>query len=118
MSLANPRLQCKQLGCITVVRLLDRILTGHLAVHQVGGSIRRALDEHDSDNLVLNFARVESVSASIVSQLIELKHIVWNRGGRVVITNLTQQLQEVFTNAGIDSLFVIKNDETEAMLLF
>ena len=119
MSLATQeRLQSKQLGCITVVRLLDRMLTGHLAVHQVGSSIRRTFDEHDSDNLVLNFACVEKVSASIVSQLIELKQIVWNRGGRVVITNLTQQIRDVFTNAEIDRLFVIKNNEAEALMSF
>ena len=114
----SERTQCEQVGHVTVIRVLDNVLTGHLAIEQVSAELQRRLQQYDSAHVVLDFARVEAISRSIISKLVEIKNLLWNRGGRLVITNVSRQLQEATAMTGIDRLFTIKQSEAEILCGF
>ncbi len=113
----QARLQCEQVGRATVIRLLDRRLTGHIAVQQLGEEMRRIIEQYDSALIVLNFARVEMLSSAMIGKLIEFKNRVSERAGRLVLTNVSRQIQDIFDITKIDRMFVLKDDEADALAL-
>ncbi len=111
------RLQYEQVGRATVIRLLDRRLTGHIAVQQLGQEMRRIIDQYESALVVVNFDRVEMLSSVMIGQLIEFKNRVSERAGRLVLTNVSRQVRDVLCITGIDRLFDVRDDEADGLAL-
>ncbi len=113
----HARLQSEQIGRATVIRLLDRRLSGHIAVQQLGEEMGRIIDQHDSELVVVNFDRVEILSSVMIGKLIEFKNRVSERSGRLVLTNMSRQVRDVLCITRIDRLFDVQDDEADGLAL-
>jgi anti-anti-sigma factor len=59
----------------------------------------------DVPDLVLDFAAVDQINSSNLSQLLRLRKLAVDRDSRLMLTNLADSLWAVFLTTGLDKIF-------------
>jgi len=112
------RLEVEDLGDVTVVSFTDRKILDEQNIQVIGEQLFSLVDESGRKKLLLNFGNVEYMSSAALGKLITLNKKVQAAGGRLVLCNIDPQIREVFEITKLDKLFVIRNDEQEALQVF
>jgi anti-sigma B factor antagonist len=112
------RLETVDLGDVTVVSFTDRKILDEQNIQNIGEQLFSLVDESGRKKLLLNFGNVEYMSSAALGKLITLNKKVQSAGGRLVLCNIDASIREVFEITKLDKLFVIKNDEQEALQVF
>lgn len=98
---------------VTVARL-----AGPKLVIDAGGPLYGLVDEGGHGKLLLDFAEIEFLSSAALGVLVALKKKVDAAGGRLKLCRLSPDLLEMFRLTRIADLFVIHQDEREALARF
>src|ERR1700756_3944579 len=112
------RLEVEDIGDVTVVNFVDRKILDEQNIQIIGEQLFSLVDEVGRRKLLLNFGNVEYLSSAALGKLITLNKKVQSAGGRLILCNIDPQIREVFEITRLDKLFVIKNDEQEALQVF
>src|SRR2546423_8620692 len=93
-------------------------LRGEIDLHnspQVRTALLKFLDENKPNKLVLNLGEVPYMDSSAIAVLVEALQKMRKTGGKIYLTNLQSRVKGLLEIARLDSIFVISNDEADAL---
>ena len=105
-------------GNVTVVRFVDRKIIDAANIQEMGDELFGLLDQDSRKQLLLSFASVEFLSSAALNKLIVLDRKVKAAGGKLTLSNLRPEIQEVFAITKLNMLFDIKPNESDALKTF
>jgi anti-sigma B factor antagonist len=108
------RLEVENIGDVTVVCLTDRKILVEQNIQAIGEQLLNLVAE-GGKKLLLNFRNVEYMSSAVLGMLVTLNKKIQQGGGKLVLCSIDPQIREVFAITKLDKLFVIRNDEQEAL---
>jgi anti-sigma B factor antagonist len=103
---------------VTIVRLLDRQILPHENLEQVGEELTQLVESQQPRNLLLDFSAVKFLASTVLGRLLILNRRVKEYGGKIHICSLHADLREIFRLTKLDEVFVIREEEHEAMAAF
>jgi anti-sigma B factor antagonist len=112
------RLEAEEIGDVTVVSFMDRKILDEPNIQIIGDQLFSLVDDSGRKKLLLNFGNVEYMSSAALGKLITLDRKLKAAGGRLVLCNIDPQIREVFEITKLDTVFIIREDEQEALQMF
>ena len=111
----HRRLQLSQVGDVTVVRFVDRKILDEANIQELGQELFQLIEEENRNNLLLNFSSVEFLSSAALGKLIGFDKRVKQHKAELILSNIRPEIYEVFAITKLTKLFVIKDDEADAL---
>jgi anti-sigma B factor antagonist len=118
MSTSTRRLELETLGKVTVASLRDERLVGEHVIHELGEELRGLVAERGRRNIVLNFGRVQALSAAALPVLLHLKNRLEATEGQLRLCCVHPELKQVFDlhrSRKSPPLFEIFDEEERAL---
>jgi len=78
-------------------------------------SVNDALSEKPDCDVIVDFARVEVITSSSISNLLILQNLLAERGRRLILCNVSVITKCVFKVAGIDDVFEFMDNKLTAV---
>lgn len=66
-------------------------------------------------DVIVDLSKVDIVTSSSLSKLLELRRLLDGRGRRLVLCGLSADCEEIFAVAGLDQVFEFAEDKSEAV---
>ena len=111
-------LEIEAVGDVAVVRFTHRSLLGAGLIQRVSAELQRAVEESGYQKLILNFSNVESMTTSMVGQLVLLQQKAKTLDGRLVLCSISPFLFDIFKILKLTKSFTIHADEQTALESF
>jgi anti-anti-sigma factor len=108
-------LEVEHFGARTVGRFVRRTILESAAIEAVGTRLHALVRDEGRRLLVLNFARVESVTSGLFGTFVALQKEVEAGGGRLVFCNVDTFLAEIFRICQLPTQITVYPDEAEAL---
>jgi anti-sigma B factor antagonist len=105
-------------GNVTLVRFVDRKIIDAANIQEMGEELFSLLEQDNRKQLLLSFANVEFLSSAALNKLIVLDRKLKAAGGKLALSNLRPEIQEVFAITRLNQLFEIQPNESEALKKF
>ena len=117
------RLSVQQVNDVTVVRPVDTELIGHVVTQELGEELIRLVEQDKSNRtrpirILLDLSTVRILSSSMLNGLLKLNNAVWRQGGKLVLSSLRPEIQQIMTISHLGGLFHIKPGEAEGLAAF
>lgn len=104
---------------VSVVKFKDHKVMDPSRIEQMGKELLTLVDDdEDSGNVLVNFENVSFFSSAAINKLIVLEKRVRARGGQIRLSNLRPEVRDLFSYANLDSMFQIKDKQTDAIESF
>ena len=87
-------------------------------MEQLGKELLSLADGDDKRNLLINFENVRFFSSQAINKLIVLDKRVKASGGQIRLSNLRPEVRDLFSYTNLDSVFVIREEQSEAIESF
>ena len=68
-----------------------------------------------AEKLLINFENVSFFSSAAINKLIVLEKRMRARGGAIRLSNLRPEVRDLFSYTNLDSMFQIKDEQSEAI---
>lgn len=111
----EPLFSTQDVGKAHIITLLESEIADTYYIDQVVDDIARHVESIDTQRLVVDLRHVTHLSSAALHLLMALKVILDQRDGRMCITNLERDLQEVFRWTKLKSLMPIFETTDEAI---
>jgi anti-anti-sigma factor len=112
----NPDLyEVSEAQGVTVVRFTRRTILEPLAIEALGDRLLGLVREQAGRRLVLDFARVESLTSAMLGKFAALHTAVEEAGGRLVFCNVGDFLRQILTVCNFPQTIPIHADEAAAV---
>jgi anti-anti-sigma factor len=108
-------LEIEQIGNATVAKFTTRRILNEEKIQAINGQLCGLGHEAGPGAVVLNFDRVERLSAAVISQLLTLQRQIQARGGRLVLCAIKPEVNEIFKILRLAPFFTVYTDEQEAL---
>ena len=105
-------------GDICVVRLLDSRIVDDMNIYELGTELFSLVEKDGHVKVLLNFANVDFLSSAALGKLIMLYKKIAVRNGVLKLSNISDDIRELFTIMNLDRIFDIRNTESEALSAF
>jgi anti-sigma B factor antagonist len=115
---AYRRLEVNIVGDVTVVRFRDHKIIEDINIQQLGLEMFQLVEVDNRDKLLLNFSSVDFLSSAALGKLITLDKKVKAHGGTLKLSNIREDIYEVFAITKLNRLFDIRDDEADALAAF
>ena len=112
------RIQTSVVGTVTVVSFLDRKILDAANIQELGDELFALVERDGCTALVLDFRTVEFLSSAALNKLIILDRKVKGKGGKLKLSSLKPEIQEVFVITRLNQLFEIKDNVEDALAAF
>lgn len=112
------RLEIKDIGDVTVATFTDRHLLDQKTLETIGEELSGLVDDAGRQKLVLDFRNVQDISSLAIGMLVTLNKKIRAAGGKLVLCRMDPELRQVMAITQLDTLFVIRGDEREALAAF
>jgi anti-sigma B factor antagonist len=103
----------RQAGDVTILGVEGNIVTGESA-DMVRGSIRRLLAE-GRRKFLLDMAQVRWIDSIGIGELVSALVSITREGGQIKLLKVRRNIEEQLSITGINTIFAIYNDESEAL---
>jgi anti-anti-sigma factor len=100
---------------VTVVRFTRRTILDPVLIQQLGERLLELIQQANCRRLVLNFARVESVTSAMLGQLMVLHGAIHQDGGRVAFSCVDPFLRQIFQVCDLPQNIPIHASEADAV---
>jgi anti-anti-sigma factor len=115
-TMATPRrIKTTESGKITVVTFNDSKIIDEAEIQEFGQELYDLVERDGKKKIVLNFANVEFLSSAALGKLIGFDKRVKQHGAELILSNIRPEIYEVFAITKLTKLFVIKDDEADAL---
>lgn len=111
------RIQIAESGEVTVVKFTDRKILDEVNIQELGQELFKLVEQDNRRKLILNFSNVEFLSSAALGKLITFEKKARNNSASLILTNIRPEIYEVFAITRLNKLFVIKNDEADALAM-
>jgi anti-anti-sigma factor len=108
-------LEATQVEGVTVVRFTHRTILDPAAIESVGNRLVSLVRNEGCRALVLDFARVESLTSGMLGKFIALHIAVEQAHARLVFSSVSPFLMQIFTLCNIPKTISIHSDEASAV---
>jgi anti-anti-sigma factor len=108
-------LEVEQIGDCSVGRFTRRTVLEPLAVAAVGQRLRELVRGGSARKLVLNFARVESLTSAMLGEFVLLYKEIDSAGGRLVFCHVDPFLRQIFQLCQMPQQIPLYADEPTAL---
>jgi anti-sigma B factor antagonist len=99
---------------IVVLIVKGRIITTN---YQPLENELESLSKGNPINLILDLQNAEAIDSQGVGLLIKTRFDIVNRGGKIVLSGLTDRVRSVLRVSGLEDYFLIAPDEQKALQL-
>ena len=100
---------------ISIVKFRDAKLMDPTRIEKMGEELLAVMEDSDNEDIVVNFENVSFFSSAAINKLIVLEKHVRARGGEIRLTNLRQEVRDLFSYTHLDQVFQIREDDKEAI---
>jgi anti-sigma B factor antagonist len=115
-AMATPRrIKINDSGKVTVVTFNDSKIIDEAEIQEFGQELYDLVERDGRKKIVLNFANVEFLSSAALGKLIGFDKRVKQHGAELILSNIRPEIYEVFAITKLTKLFVIKDDEADAL---
>ncbi|BAM03610.1 STAS domain-containing protein [Phycisphaera mikurensis] len=105
-------------GGVTHVRFRDRNILEESAIQQIGDELAAMIESDSNPKLLLDFSGVEHLSSAALGTLITVNNKVKAKGGQLRLSDIDEQIYEVFVITKLNKLFQIHDDKDAAAKSF
>ena len=114
--MATPRrIKTTESGKVTVVTFNDSKIIDEAEIQEFGQELYDLVERDGKKKIVLNFANVEFLSSAALGKLIGFDKRVKQHGAELILSNIRPEIYEVFAITKLTKLFVIRDDEADAL---
>lgn len=100
---------------ISVVKIKDPKVMDPSRIEKLGGELMSLASDDRSENVVINFVNVVFFSSAAINKLVVLEKRIRARGGQIRLSNLRPEVRDLFSYTNLDSIFQIKDEQSEAI---
>lgn len=101
---------------VNVVKFKDQKVMDPARIEAMGKELLSLVDtEEDAEKLLINFENVSFFSSAAINKLIVLEKRMRARGGAIRLSNLRPEVRDLFSYTNLDSMFQIKDEQSEAI---
>ncbi len=109
------RIEVSESANVSVIRFLDQKILDSEAIQELGEELFGLVENDNRKKLVLNFENVEFLSSAALGKLITFEKKSKRNDAKLILTNITPEIFQVFAITNLDKLFTIKDTEVEAL---
>lgn len=109
------QIQAEDVDGVKVVRFIQERILDEADIQQLGEELYSFGEE---SALLLNFSEVRFLSSAALGKLIKLDKKIKQGGGKLVLSNIRPEIEEIFSITRLDRLFVIKESQDEGLAAF
>jgi anti-sigma B factor antagonist len=114
--MATPRrIKTTESGKVTVVTFNDSKIIDESEIQEFGQELYDLVERDGRKKIILNFANVEFLSSAALGKLIGFDKRVKQHAAELILCNIRPEIYEVFAITKLTKLFVIKEDESDAL---
>jgi len=114
----KKRLKVEIIGDVSVVDFFDKKIIDEQNITHIGDDLFKLVEQDGHKKVLLNFRNVDFMSSAMLGKLITLFKKLQARSGRLILCNISPEIQEVFKITKLDKLFTILDDEQVALQSF
>ena len=111
-------LEVETVGDIAVARFTRRRILQEESVQAAGEQLLGLPENTGCRNVVLNFSKVEGMTTSLLGKLVATHRKIEQAGGRLVLCEVGEPLQEIFALCKLPQILSIYEQEQEALQSF
>src|ERR1700751_5053443 len=115
LSMATRRIKVNESGKVTVVTFNDSKIIDEAEIQEFGQELYDLVEREGRKKIVLNFGNVEFLSSAALGKLIGFDKRVKQHKAELILSNIRPEIYEVFAITKLTKLFVIKDDEADAL---
>jgi anti-anti-sigma factor len=112
---APRRIKVNQSGNVTVVTFNDSKIIDEAEIQEFGQELYDLVEREGRKKIVLNFGNVEFLSSAALGKLIGFDKRVKQHKAELILSNIRPEIYEVFAITKLTKLFIIKDDEADAL---
>jgi anti-sigma B factor antagonist len=112
---SRRRIKTNESGQVTIVTFVDSKIIDEAEIQEFGQELYDLVEREGRKKIVLNFANVEFLSSAALGKLIGFDKRVKQHGAELVLSNIRPEIYEVFAITKLTKLFVIKDNEADAL---
>ncbi len=118
MDLATAGLKTTDHDGIIRIDFIERNILDEANIQLIGEGLNHVVDAMDEPKLVICFENVEHLSSAALGVLITASNRVGSKGGQLRLSDINEQILEVFRITRLDQMFQIYDTSAEAMSAF
>ena len=92
---------------MTRINFRDRSILEETTIQSIGEDISLMIEEAVSPKLLISFTGVEHLSSAALGTLITINNKIRQKGGQLRLSDIHEQIYEVFVITRLDKLFQI-----------
>jgi anti-sigma B factor antagonist len=109
------RIKVNDSGKVTIVTFNDSKIIDEAEIQEFGQELYDLVEREGKKKIILNFGNVEFLSSAALGKLIGFDKRVKQHGAELILSNIRPEIYEVFAITKLTKLFVIKDDEADAL---
>jgi anti-anti-sigma factor len=102
-------------GDAIVVRFGDHQILDEFVAKKIAEELYEVADRADCRYLVLDFSGVLGLSTLMLGRLLTLRKKMASKGGRLVLCDMTSEVEEVLTTMKLNEIIEIMGTEADAL---
>lgn len=103
---------------VAVIRFRNHKILDDLLIQRLGEELLSVLEKEQRHQMLVNFAGVEFLSSAAINHLIILNKRVASKRGKLVLTNIHENIYGVFSITGLDKLFNLQPTQEKGLEQF
>ncbi|MFK7768838.1 MAG: STAS domain-containing protein [Mariniblastus sp.] len=103
---------------VSVVKFKDPKVMDPARIETMGQELLSLVKGEESENVLINFENVSFFSSAAINKLIVLEKRIRAQGGQIRLSNLRPEVRDLFSYTNLDSMFQIKDEQSEAIESF
>jgi len=112
---ALKRIKVTESKGVSVVTFNDSKIIDEAEIQEFGQELYDLVDREKRKKIVLNFGNVEFLSSAALGKLIKFDSRVKHHDSALILSNIRPEIYEVFAITKLTKLFIIKDDEADAL---
>ncbi len=112
---SDPGLEITSRGDVLVARFTHEVILSGEVAQAAAARLAALWPAPGQRGLLVDFAKVRSLSSLMLGELVQLNRAVEAAGGRLALFNIGPLVREVFTVTGLDRVLLLYTDEEDAL---
>ncbi len=100
------------------VDFIERNILDEANIQQIGDGLNKVVDASDHPRILICFENVEHLSSAALGALITVSNRVASKNGELRLSDINEQILEVFRITRLDQMFQIHTTAADAMASF
>jgi anti-sigma B factor antagonist len=110
-----PRVVIQTINDVTIARISDTHIRDLPQIEQIGKQLLDLVDSHGCTRLILDFAKVQTLSSQALGMLIRLERMISDKEGRLVLSSVRPEIGRLFEISRLHKQFKLVPDEASAL---